>query len=157
MQLKSSTEPSRGELLLELQFLSERLEALKRRVETSSDLEALLTDPTDLGDVNNLLAAREARGRFFNPDLFVQTAWDIIVVLYLADLQQRQVTASHLYSVVGGAPTTGIRWTDRLIKEGLVTKSSDPNDGRRIFLNLTDDGRRSMQSYLASLRGTVPI
>jgi DNA-binding MarR family transcriptional regulator len=156
--LPSSTEPSRRELVQELQFLSERLDALRTRINAiSADSSAPITDPLDLSAVGNLAAAREARKQHFNPALFSEGPWDIIVILYLADLEQRRVTASELYSGVGGAPTTCIRWTERLIHEGLVTKSMDPEDGRRIFLHLTNEGLRSMRSYLAAIRGTVPI
>lgn len=151
-------DPSRREVLQELQSISAQLDALRERIqETAADLSAPITDPLDLGAVNNLLAARAARRQHFNPDLFPELPWDILVSLYVADLERRRVTASQLYVAVDGAPTTGIRWTDRLIHEGLVFRSSDPEDGRRVFLSLTDHGRRSMQRYLAALQGIVPI
>jgi DNA-binding MarR family transcriptional regulator len=158
MRINQPEGPTRGQLIEELQFLRSRLDVLTNRLQQpSEDNSSNLIDPVDVGTVKNLIMAREARKQYFNPDLFVDTPWDILVSLYLGELEQRRVTASQLYLAVGGAPTTSIRWTDRLIQEGLVSRIKDPDDGRRIFLELTSAARSAMQDYLAALRGPVPI
>lgn len=158
MEIDRSRSPPRGQLIEELQFLRERLDDLTNRLEhASEDDSSDLIDPVDGGAVKTLIRARELRKQHFNADLFVDTPWDILVSLYLGELEQRQVTASQLYRAVGGAPTTCIRWTDRLIQEGLVSRIKDPGDGRRVFLELTSAARSAMQDYLGALRGPVPI
>jgi DNA-binding MarR family transcriptional regulator len=87
----------------------------------------------------------------------MDTPWDLIVSIYCAELERRKLPASELYAMVGGAPTTAIRWTVRLIEEGLVRKFSDPTDRRKIYLQLTDSGSASMQAYLAAIGESVPI
>ena len=40
------------------------------------------------------------------------------------------------------------RATDRLVRKGLVTRNEDPDDGRRVHLRLTTEGRRRFEQLL---------
>ena len=125
--------------------------------EPSNEESGELIDPDDVPTIKRLIKAREIRKQHFNVELFVDTPWETLVCLYLNYLEDRRITASQLYLAVGVAPTTAIRWTDRLIQEGLVCRVGDPEDGRRIFVELTSAATSAMQRYLGALTTTVPI
>jgi DNA-binding MarR family transcriptional regulator len=44
---------------------------------------------------------------------------------------------------------------DRLAKQGLVERRGDPNDGRRLLANITEDGREAARLATAALNANV--
>lgn len=42
-----------------------------------------------------------------------------------------------------------------LQRDGLIDQLGDPLDGRRVFVTLTDKGRRAMRDYLSSLPQSI--
>lgn len=102
--------------------------------------------------------ARRGRANFFNPRLFADPAWDMLLELYAADVSYRKIAVFQLCAASGVPATTALRWIDALIKEGLVTRSPDPRDGRRILVCLTPSARQAMADYFHSLpAGLCPI
>jgi DNA-binding MarR family transcriptional regulator len=47
--------------------------------------------------------------------------------------------------------TTGLRWISTLEREGLIERSDDRLDGRRVFLTLTHKGLTAMTAYFEDL------
>jgi DNA-binding MarR family transcriptional regulator len=97
------------------------------------------------------LLARRQRDRFFNPKLFADPAWDMLLELYAASLTERRMTVTRLTSRAGVPMTTAIRWIAVLEREELIEREADRLDGRRIFLSLTNKGRRAMSAYFEEL------
>lgn len=105
--------------------------------------------------LRELLRAREARGKFFNPRLFADPAWDMLIELYAAELAQRRVSVSSLSLASGVPATTALRWIGALQKDGLVIRHADPFDGRRVFLELSPKGSQAIRDYFASLPASL--
>lgn len=105
--------------------------------------------------LRGLLRARVRRGIFFSPRLFADPAWDMLLELYAAQLEQKRVSVSSLGIASGVPPTTALRWIAELQKDGFITKSKDPLDARRTFVELSTVGSRAMRDYLASLPPSV--
>ena len=103
------------------------------------------------------LLARRERGRFFNPKLFADPAWDMLLELYAAALTERRMTVSRLAERAGVASTTALRWIATLEREELIYREADRLDGRRIFLALTDKGRRAMSAYFEQVHPDAKI
>jgi DNA-binding MarR family transcriptional regulator len=97
------------------------------------------------------LQARQQRGRFFNPRLFADPAWDMLLELYAASLTERRLTVSRLAERSGVPLTTALRWISTLEKEQLIDREDDRFDKRRMFLSLTDKGRSAMGAYFEEL------
>lgn len=92
---------------------------------------------------------RRIRARVFGDDgLFGEPAWDILLDLYLAETDGKQlsVTAACIGSAVPAS--TALRWIVVLEEKGLVARRGDPRDARRIFLHLTEQGRERMEACL---------
>jgi DNA-binding MarR family transcriptional regulator len=116
----------------------------------------IAADPVDtcyrrIHGIRRYIAARAGRGRFFNPRLFADPAWDMLLELYVASLAQRRLQVSRLVERSGVPMTTALRWINALEREGLVKREPDVHDSRLVLLSLTDKGRRAMDDYFAEL------
>lgn len=105
--------------------------------------------------LRGLLRARVRRGIFFSPRLFADPAWDMLLELYAAQLEQKRVSVSSLGIASGVPPTTALRWIAELQKDGFIMKQKDPLDARRTFVDLSLEGARAMRDYLASLPPSI--
>jgi hypothetical protein len=128
----------------ELARLQRDLDGLRSIVDRSWAKER--HDPSE-ADVRAVLWARRQREVVFGKDLFADPAWDILLELYAALLGQRRVPTSELAVAAGIPLTTTLRWITKLENEGLVTRSDDPLDGRRVWIALTSRALPMMSSY----------
>ena len=101
--------------------------------------------------LRNLIRNRRLRDQFFAPDLFADPAWDMLIDLMLARMERRLVAVSSLCIAAAVPPTTALRWIKRLTDEGLFVRSADPRDGRRVYIDLSDECAERMTSYLRAL------
>lgn len=102
----------------------------------------------------NLYAARRRRGAIFdNPELFGEPAWDILLDLYIAHVEGKDVSVSSACIGSAAPPTTGLRWLGVLADENLVCREHDPADQRRILVRLTAQGLEAMDRYFAAAAG----
>lgn len=98
-----------------------------------------------------LIRNRRLRDQFFAPDLFADPAWDMLIDLMLARIERRLVAVSSLCIAAAVPPTTALRWIKRLTDEGLFVRSADPRDGRRVYIDLSEDCAERMAAYLGAL------
>ncbi|MEP9400292.1 winged helix DNA-binding protein [Sphingomonas silueang] len=97
--------------------------------------------------VRDVIRARRLRGRFFDPALFADPAWDMLLDLFAAHLEDRRVSVSSLCIASAVPPTTALRWITTLVDAGLFERRDDPTDRRRAFLTLTARGANGMTGY----------
>ena len=106
--------------------------------------------PCDLPDsktIRNILCARARRASFFSAKLFADPAWDMLLELYAAELDQVRLSVGSLCIGSGVPDTTGLRWIGVLEQEGLIERRGDPFDRRRIYIELTASGSSAMTAY----------
>ena len=63
--------------------------------------------------------------------------WAVLMFLWARD----GMSQAELSRLVAIEPPTMVRTIDRMVRDGLVTRSPDPNDGRAVLISLTDRGR----------------
>jgi DNA-binding MarR family transcriptional regulator len=63
--------------------------------------------------------------------------WAVLLFLWARD----GVSQAELSRVVAIEPPTMVRTIDRMVRDGLVTRASDPDDGRISRISLTERGR----------------
>ena len=103
--------------------------------------------------VRAIIRARRTRDEFFVPGLFADPAWDMLLDLFAARLQGEPVSVSSLCIAAAVPQTTALRWIKVLTDHGLATRADDPQDGRRVFIQLTDAAAEAVEAALnASLR-----
>lgn len=106
--------------------------------------------------VRLLIRQRRARARFFPPDLFADPAWDILLDLTAARLEGASVPISSLCIAAGVPTTTALRWIATLVDLGLLVRRSDPDDRRRVFVELMPAGWEAMSRYFAAVDASSP-
>lgn len=97
--------------------------------------------------VRAAIFARRIRDESFPVGLFGEPAWDCLLDVYLAFLEQRSVSVSDVCVAASVPPTTALRWIDTICEMGLTLRRSDPRDGRRTFVELTRRGEVLMNGY----------
>jgi len=99
-----------------------------------------------------MIAARATRVAAFGPDLFADPAWDMMLELLLARIERRPVSVSKLCLASRVPQTTALRWIFALVARGLLERSPDPGNGRRILVDLTDATATRLLRLLLSVR-----
>ena len=113
----------------------------------TSDLDRQLR----LSRARKLVSDRQLRCDYFNRAIFGEAAWDILLMLYIADSTGVLQTQATLSKALTTPPTTIQRWIDYLEKERLVQRNPHPTDRRTAFVSLLGKGRTALERYLAAV------
>lgn len=103
-------------------------------------------------EVRALIRMRRMRERFFDKELLADPAWDMLLDLMAARLERVQVAVSSLCIAACVPPTTALRWIKNMTDAGLFERVSDPDDGRRIFIRLSDASAAAMTRFFTAMR-----
>lgn len=106
----------------------------------------------DAGFVRGIIRARRLRDQYFRGELFADPAFDTLLDLYAARLEGRRVAVSSLCIAASVPATTALRWIRALTEKGLFVRTADPNDGRRVYIGLSEDAARAMGRYLGAVQ-----
>jgi DNA-binding MarR family transcriptional regulator len=98
------------------------------------------------------LRVRRMRDQFFDASLFADPAWDMLLDLMAARLERAQVAVSSLCIAASVPPTTALRWIKAMTDHALFERCADPEDGRRIFIQLSDPALKSMGRYFEAAK-----
>jgi DNA-binding MarR family transcriptional regulator len=109
------------------------------------------------GQIRAMIRARRMRDQFFKGDLFADPAWDMLLDLMAARLEQRRVAVSSLCIAAAVPPTTALRWIKTLCEQGLFVRVADPQDGRRVFIELSDSTAASLEACVRSAQRISPL
>lgn len=101
--------------------------------------------------VRSVIKSRRLREDVFGENLFGEPAWDMLLDLFAAHLEQKRVSVSSLQIASAVPSTTALRWMARLEAKGLMMRHADPIDARRVFVALTDEGLDVMERYWVKL------
>jgi hypothetical protein len=107
--------------------------------------------------LKELLKARRARANFFGAHLFCDPAWDILLLAYVALLDEEPLLISTLLRTSLAPATTMLRWVKALEHEGWLQQTCDPPDGPRSFLTLSAAGKAGMERYLTAVWPSLPL
>jgi hypothetical protein len=117
--------------------------------------------PDELPDpklVRRIIRQRQLRGRFLDPELFADPAWDMLLDLTAAAAERVRVSVTSLCIAASVPPTTALRWIRQMTEAGLLRRIEDETDRRRAFIVLSDRSREAMARYFAELgRGPAAI
>ena len=111
----------------------------------------------DAGLVRTMIRARRLRDQFFRSELFADPAWDMLLDLFAARLENRRVAVSSLCIAAAVPSTTALRWIKSLSDQGLFVRIADAEDGRRVFIELSDTTAAAMEAYLRAAQRISPL
>jgi len=101
--------------------------------------------------VRRIIRQRQLRARYFDPALFADPAWDILLDLAAARAEHKRVSVTSLCIASGVPPTTALRWIGQLTAAGLLERVEDSSDRRRAFIALSDATADAVARYFAAL------
>lgn len=102
-------------------------------------------------DIRKMIRMRRLRDKHFPSDLFSDPAWDMLLDLMVARIDRRPVSVSSLCIASAVPATTALRWIKTMTEAGLFERRSDPSDGRRVFIALSDETAQAMHAYFADM------
>lgn len=116
-------------------------------------------DPLTHADVRAIIRARRMRDQYLPADLFADPAWDMMLDLLAARLSSQRVSVSSLCIASAVPPTTALRWIRQLTERAVFARIDDPADGRRVFIELTDEAAGAVAAWAQAVRrngGVLP-
>lgn len=131
----------------------------RKRLEGARDLlDQILATPKSPYEFNldrvSLARALCAGGAECDRDLptfpGMSQAWRILVALYVEQADGRKVAVSDVAFLSGMPMTTNLRIQNLLVERGLAIREPDPEDRRRVWFSLTEDGFVRTDKALAS-------
>lgn len=117
-----------------------RAVAARTQGELVATVPAAPEEPSDLDRARMLYAQRRARDLAAgdDADLFGDLAWDIMLVLFIANEEEREVDGDAVSTLALTLPDTVERWLTVLGGRGLLSRQADR--GRESPVRLTDRG-----------------
>jgi hypothetical protein len=107
------------------------------------------------GDLNEfarqILAGRKQRERYFDPVLFSNPAWDILLNLFVAGADGRPVTVLDACIASTAPQSVAVRWLSYLKQEEMIMERTDSSIHRQTVICLSEHTRLAIASYLGSL------
>ncbi len=94
---------------------------------------------------------RRKRDTMFDPIIFADPEWDILLDLFAEGGFGRRVSMSSLCIAASVPTTTAVRCINAMIDQGVLAKSRDANDARRVLIELTEDTRARMRVWLSGI------
>ena len=93
---------------------------------------------------------RAKRREFFPGGMFSDPAWEILLTLYAAHLEQQRLSITRLAAEAQVPATTVLRWMSSLEVADLIVRTGDITDNRRVFVRLSQKGVLTMNSYFTA-------
>ncbi len=104
------------------------------------------------GFIRETIKLRRMRDNHFDADLFADPAWDILLDLLAARLENSSVSVSSLCIAAAVPATTALRWITGMTENGLLLRRMDPKDARRVFIELSDDVAEKLMTYFSDIQ-----
>lgn len=103
--------------------------------------------------IKTIMGFHAAQQKILGSGLLDDAAWVMLLDLLLMHIERRPLAVTALCVGAGVPMTTALRRLDQLIAKGLVQKSSDLSDRRRMLVSITPKGVESVCSILERLWG----
>lgn len=141
--------PIAAEMLrVEVERISRALAALVEGAAPPAERQSPRSAPESARLIRGIIRRRRARGQFFPAELFADPAWDILLDLAAARLENTRVSISSLCIAAAVPTTTALRWIKGMTCAGILEREADLEDGRRSFVRLSDSAAAAMESFL---------
>jgi len=99
---------------------------------------------------------RRKRDMLFEPVIFADPEWDILLDLFAEGGFGRRVSMSSLCIAAAVPTTTAVRCINAMIDQGVLAKSRDSTDARRVLIELSDETRQKMRNWLMQVARGLP-
>jgi DNA-binding response OmpR family regulator len=135
----------------EIRLLGSLLQNQASHAAAPVDVPASMRTNPDAALLRKLIRAESTRAMAIGGKALGDPAWNILLDLILASLEDRKVAVSSACIVAGVATTTALRLITRMVDDGVLMRVPDESDGRRHFLAIEPTVERALKSYIADL------
>jgi DNA-binding response OmpR family regulator len=135
----------------EIRLLGSLLQNQASHAAAPVDVPASMRTNPDAALLRKLIRAESTRAMAIGGKALGDPAWNILLDLILASLEDRKVAVSSACIVAGVATTTALRLITRMVDDGVLIRVPDESDGRRHFLAIEPTVERALKSYIADL------
>lgn len=138
-----------NQIIDELSAIKSNIAEISEKVENQLKSDILDNDGNEylINFVSRYMENRKLRSKMISQDLFSDPCWDILMDVFSARLNDKNISVSAVATAGNMPHTTGLRYIDTLEKIGYIYRERDDWDGRRIFVKMTDDTFRMMKDY----------
>ncbi|WP_430444445.1 hypothetical protein [Sphingorhabdus contaminans] len=138
-----------NQIIDELSALKSNIAEISEKVENQLRADILDNDDNKMLTVfvSRYMENRNLRNKMISQDLFSDPCWDILMDVFSARLNDKNISVSAVATAGNMPHTTGLRYIDTLEKIGYIYRERDDWDGRRIFVKMSDDTFRMMKEY----------
>ena len=92
-----------------------------------------------------MLLTRISLAKVMPRNLFRDSAWDVMLELYIGTAQNIDVYVKQAIIASGECPATAMRIIARLEKSGFLIRKGDESDQRRVVVSLSEKGMMAME------------
>lgn len=85
-----------------------------------------------------LKSARNVRASYIDDSFLSEPGWDMLLAVYIAHGEGYRLKVGDVTEQSGVAQTTALRWIEKLISAGYLTKEGNPLDARSMFISPTE-------------------
>lgn len=144
--------PGEGSSEMALKSVLDRLNQLLSEL-GDADHSDLLPDVPDtlLEAAKHEYRARRQREAIFGPGMFADPSWDLLLDLFIADIEGRSVSISSACVAAAVPATTALRHVCHLVDKGLLVRSPHPEDRRCTYIGLTGEAKAQMIEYFSQI------
>lgn len=158
-----------GVVIEDLDAIASEMEAMAGRVRSLSQREPVrgvrISTLTQIHTRAKELAAaarreydlRRMREAYVASPHFGEPAWDIMLDVFSNTLLGKSVSVSSACVASHAPPTTGLRYIEHLIQDGVLIRTDDPEDGRRRLLTMSDEAVASVGSFFMATSGYTGV
>lgn len=147
----------RDEALTQLGALEVLLEQIKAGLRAVSLESTPRDDVATAHRVRRLLKARRSRSHFFDPALFADPAWDILLEAFSAHLLKERTCVTALCNAAAVPSTTALRWLTKLVDDGLLIRCDDARDRRRSWVEISPMAASTMHRFFGETAVWLPV
>lgn len=105
-----------------------------------------------------MIIERRLRDRLLDlPEIFGEPAWDIMLDLFVAHVDNRLVSTTSACLSSTAPATTGLRYLRVLEEKGLIERVPDQDDGRVVNVRLTECAVGKMVQLLSRYAKASPV
>lgn len=101
---------------------------------------------------DRLRKIRIARNEQLGLPVFRDPSWDMLLDLFVAHAERRDVSVRQLCARSGAPQTTALRHMERLRRHGFIAQEPDGTDRRRAFVRLAPDMAPRLEAVLRAFQ-----
>jgi hypothetical protein len=132
-----AAELSDDDLRQTIRELAHRVAEMETRLSEKSGAPLGFSDDKLATIARSIYRTRQRRTHYFDPSLFGEPAWDMLIDLFIAKIRGARVSSTSLCLAAGVPQATGLRWIQILEGQGLLRRFRAPDDGRLMLIEIT--------------------